>query len=544
MKSTSYWLVFAFASAACFIVSGVPLITIAWQLIGEGAKLIEGTVVPGFDERQAALLANSVRIAGGAAVLSMVLGGASGVALQVLRVPSRGLLLWLLPIPFLIPPYIQALAWMEILGKSGLLARAVDTVFAGQIAIPSLYSPAGAIWVTALAYFPIVAVTTVLGARGLDARYEEAAVLARGPRAALYRIQLPMLAPAIFTGGLIVFLLSVVGFSVPSLLQQSVYPVEIHTQFAAFYDIGAGLWGAVPLLGVGGIATLAWHLYMRRRRGWYSGHAKPAGDTRATRPLRIAAAALCWVLVGTSTVLPLAVLAFRSLPLSSFARAWDTAHEELLVSVIIASIAACVITGLAFLLAYFSRLRLATLTFSAVTLSPLLLSGPALGIALILAWNHAGWRGAVYDSIAIVVLASCARYLFFGFAAVATASRRLDPALFEAASVSGIPWHRQMSGILLPLTLPALVGVWGLSFVLCFGEVDAAVLVTPPGATTLPVRIFGLLHYGPSSLVAALSLLVVLIELAGAGLAVAAYALANRNVRPRLRIRHARPSLG
>ena len=531
MRRSSYWLAFALVSAACVLISGVPLITVVLQLVKEPSAL------SGLGDRQIALLLNSLRIAGGAAVVSMVLGGALGIALQMVRVPSRTLLLWLLPVPFLIPPYIQTLAWMEILGNSGIVAGALESLFDVRAAVPNLYSPGGAVWVLALAHYPIVAATTLLGVQGLDARYEEAAVLARGPRAVLLRIHAPLLAPAILTGGLAVFLLTLVTFSVPSMLQQSVYPVEIHTQFAAFYDTGAGLWGAMPLVVVGGTAALAWFAYIRRRRGWYSGHARPLRHPRGVRPVRIGAAAMSWGLVSVSTLLPLSVLAWRSLPVSSYAQAWDTAHQELASSVVIASVSACIITGLGFLLAYFFRLRSATASVCGATLTPLLLSGPALGIALILAWNHAGWRGAVYDSVAIVVLASCARYLFFGFAAAALAARRLDPELFEAASVSGATWYRQVGGVLLPLSLPTLAGVWGLSFVLCLGEVDAAVLLTPPGMTTLPVRIFGLLHYGPSSLVAALSLLVVFVELGGAALAFAAYALSKRFVHARHTLR-------
>ena len=70
-----------------------------------------------------------------------------------------------------------------------------------------------------------------------------------------------------------------------------------------------------------------------------------------------------------------------------------------------------------------------------------------------------------------------------------------------AAALSGASWYRQALGIYLPLCLPWLAGIWGLSFLLAFGEVDATLLVMPPGVTTLPVRIFGLMHYGPSELV-------------------------------------------
>ena len=135
MRSSSYWPAFALVSAACVLVSGVPLIAAALHIIGERSAL------PGLGDRQITLLVNSLRIAGGAAVVSMVLGGALGMALQMLRVPSRTMLLWLLPVPFLIPPYIQTLAWMEILGKGGLLAGALESLFDVRAVVPNLYSP-------------------------------------------------------------------------------------------------------------------------------------------------------------------------------------------------------------------------------------------------------------------------------------------------------------------------------------------------------------------------------------------------------------------
>jgi iron(III) transport system permease protein len=47
----------------------------------------------------------------------------------------------------------------------------------------------------------------------------------------------------------------------------------------------------------------------------------------------------------------------------------------------------------------------------------------------------------------------------------------------------------------------ALIG-----FVLAVGEVSATLLVTPPGVTTISVRIFQLIHYGVDDRVAAISL--------------------------------------
>ena len=53
--------------------------------------------------------------------------------------------------------------------------------------------------------------------------------------------------------------------------------------------------------------------------------------------------------------------------------------------------------------------------------------------------------------------------------------------------------------------------VGAILFLLVLGEVDSLLLVSPPGFTTIPVRIYGLMHYGPSPLVSAMALLMVLV---------------------------------
>ena len=49
--------------------------------------------------------------------------------------------------------------------------------------------------------------------------------------------------------------------------------------------------------------------------------------------------------------------------------------------------------------------------------------------------------------------------------------------------------------------------VWVIVFTLAFGELGASVLVTPPGESTLPIRIYTLIANAPPAQVAALALL-------------------------------------
>ena len=52
-----------------------------------------------------------------------------------------------------------------------------------------------------------------------------------------------------------------------------------------------------------------------------------------------------------------------------------------------------------------------------------------------------------------------------------------------------------------------------LTFVLTFQDVDTIQLLAPPGTATPPIRVHGLMHYGPDRLVAAMSLLMFSVQL-------------------------------
>jgi iron(III) transport system permease protein len=103
------------------------------------------------------------------------------------------------------------------------------------------------------------------------------------------------------------------------------------------------------------------------------------------------------------------------------------------------------------------------------------------------------------------------------FQTVATACRRLDPALLEAAALDGASAASRLTRIALPMVRNALGLGAALVFLLSARELDATLLLHPPGADNLAMRIYDLFHYGPSRQVAALCVITVVLS----GLAVA-----------------------
>jgi iron(III) transport system permease protein len=133
------------------------------------------------------------------------------------------------------------------------------------------------------------------------------------------------------------------------------------------------------------------------------------------------------------------------------------------------------------------------------------------GIALIGIWNRSGAVGTIYGTRGMFVLVYLARFLPLAVLALAAGLRRVPSSQEEAAAVSGVGWFTTLRRIVLPQIKLAGAAVWVVVFVLAFGELGASILVTPPGESTLPIRIYTLIANAPPEQVATLALLQALV---------------------------------
>jgi len=476
------------------------------------------------DSRQWSLLRNTFSIAIGTAIAAALLGTPIAFAIDRTHGRIRTTLEWTTALPLLLPPYLSAAAWMDLLGMMGLFRVQMDgaaqnnaygTLFRTFAVLPPAMSLC-VIVSLAFSFFPIVTLILSAALRNYDRRIEEPARLIAGTRQVLRSIKWPLLAPHAAAGALIVFVLALVEFAVPSLLQVNVYTVEIFARFSTTYDAGGAAAQSLPLILLGLLPAIAYFIFIRPRRRWLSAHTGSDNRRDHHGSVNHVLPSISWLFLIVVIIAPLAFLFFRSLPLTSYTEVWKTARDEIVSSLVLAAISATALTLLAAAMALSAHARTRSARLYFLSAIPFLASGPLLGIGLIWAWNRPGPFAIVYDTPAILVLACTARFLFFAYYGLRAATQSLPRRFEEAAAVSAASWWRCVSGILLPLSAPALAAVWGLAFLFSFRELDVAVLVAPPGWNPLAVRMFSLLHYGPSAFVAALGVIASVMILAAA----------------------------
>ncbi|MBI1866805.1 MAG: iron ABC transporter permease [Methylocystis sp.] len=460
------------------------------------------------------LMGHSVVLSASVTMLAIVVGAPLGVLLGRTDLPWRGVFTMLLTLPLLVPPYVMAVAWFAVLGRLSTPATAqfLSSTFFG------LYGCIGALFT---AFMPVVMLLTIAYAGTVNPRLEQAGLLmARWPTV-LRRVTLPLIAPAILFAAVLVFLLTLGEVGVPTFLRYPVYPVEILTQFAAFYDFSAATAAAIPMLLVT-LLILALEIRMLHGPGLELSAATLVASNAPIRlgrwRLPLLGLVVAWTLVTVAA--PLAALVIQSSSLSVVADALARASDSILRSVIFAMTGATLLTALGFFCGYLVHHRALPFwrSVDALALFLFTLPGAVIGIGLISLWNRPA-TNAIYATPAIIILGYLAQYAVLPMRMTAAILQQSPPSLERAAQLCGASWFMTLRYVVAPLAKRGLIAAWIIAYVFCLRDLGITMVVYPPGADTLPVRILTLMANGAPSLIAALCVILIVATLAPLGAA-------------------------
>jgi iron(III) transport system permease protein len=477
-----------------------PTAAIIATTLGEPAMPLAAV----FSPRRIELLLRSLGLSLSVALAATLIGLLA--AIGILRhFPRRAAIAqWLLLATIALPPTIPAMAWGQF------LAFALPTTAAG-----SLGNWAQAAMVQALAALPFATGIALVALRAVDPTLIDAARNLARPSRVLLTVALPLAWPTLIAGMALVFLVSLLDYTIPSIFGANVYAMEIFVAFSATHSSTEALWLSLPLLACA--LTLVLPLAgIPRRLGQLATGQFPA-DGELARPMRmmLVAAAVTGALAAAAPLLSLlpALADPAYLGRTLLASSAETGYT-------LATSSAAALFAL--LLAVAPALEIArggatTRLLWVLSLLPFLMPPALTGIGLISLWSPVE-AVAIYGSPWMTIAAEATRFAPVAVIVLAAALGRVDHDLIEAALVAAASPLRAFLGVALPLALPGLAAALGLCFVMSLGEIGANLLVTPPGAATLTMKTYNYLHYGGSQAAAGLCLLLTLTAALGAGL--------------------------
>jgi iron(III) transport system permease protein len=465
------------------------------------------------------LLITSLSLGGLVTLLSLLVGLPLGILLGKSDVPSRSLLITLLTVPLLIPPYVYAVAWFNLLGRQGWVSRwlAGGNWKAGS---DLLFSVGGCAWILFSCYMPVLMLLTIAFIRSVNPRFEEAALLAAKWPRVLSRITLPIILPGIVLGLLLIFLLTLGEFGVPLYLRINVFPVETFTQFSANYDFGAAAAAAAPLALIALVVMSVEGLLLEKK----TVHVRAGSEDDSGIPMELGASrtwisAVMWIFAFIIVIMPLLALLGESASVKAWRAAVSQGWDSVLRSLIFAATAATLLTVVGFLTGYLIHVRGLRSWRLLDTLTILLFALPStvIGIGMIGVWNRP-LTNFVYSSPIILILGYVIQYWVLPSRITLAALSRIPPSMEEAAQVMGVTWIKRMTGIVVPLLRRDLCVAWVVAYIFCLRDTGISMLVYPPGNDPLTVRIFTLMANGEPSVIAALCVLLVFVSLVPFGI--------------------------
>lgn len=447
-------------------------------------------------------LINSAILSAAATCGALVLGVPLAYIVTRFNIPGKILVRAAIVLTFVAPPFIGAYSWILLLGNNGVLRAALAKL---SIGLPTIYGWTGLILVLSLQGMPFVFLLTSAALKTVDQSVEDAAInLGRRPFNALRTAILPLLAPGISTGALLVFVTAFSDFGTPAIIGQNlrVFPRLIYSEFinetaGADYTLASAL--AVVLLAVSIGALLIQRAYARRR-SYGANTVNPLRGRAISGGKWLLATAFVYgvVLFASLPLLTVIVTSFlktqRSVvipefTLEAYARAprlWSSLLNTLTYTTLATVI--CVIIGciVGYIVAR-RKSRIGTL-IDLASMTPYAVAGVVFGIAFSISFGSRPFLLA--GTASILVLAYVIRRLPYSIRSVSGMLAQTGTDAEEASINLGVPPAATFWRITIPMIYPAILSGALLTWATVIREFNATIILYGPRTTTMTVEVF------------------------------------------------------
>lgn len=450
-----------------------------------------------------------------------------------------GLLAGVLPVVSLLVPSIAgAIGWVLLASpKAGFVNVGLGdlgTALGVRLPVLDVFSWPGLVFVYTLYLVPQVYLPVSAALAELDPALEEAArTSGHGPWRTLVTITLPVVRPAILSGGLLALVYGIALFSVPLIIgtqaRIDILSVEIVRLLTVEFPprLPQAIVLSVVVLVVLGAAWAVNARVLRQGR-----FATIGGRSAGSRPVRLGRGAVLTARVFMiGYLLVAAVLPFAALVLVSLQGFWSgrfgsplsienyqdlfadggATSDGLRNSVVLG--VACALAGMAaaVLLAWrIARGGLWARVLDATTKLPGALSHVVVAVALVAAL--AGPPFSLGGTLLLLVLAYLVLYLPQATLSAQSAFAMVGPELTEASLVSGVGPAGTLRRISVPLMTRGLVAGWVFLFVLVVGDITASAILASTRSPVVGFVILGLFQNGTYPTLAALGAVITVVS--------------------------------
>lgn len=468
-----------------------------------------------------------------------VIGTLLAVLLHRFDFPGRRALSVFAVLPIALPPLIGAVSFVLLYSETGIVPRALHVLLGISPADTSVSGMAGVILVHAFTMYPFFYLTVSAALAGMDGSLEEAARNLGASRARVWRtVLLPLLTPALVSGALLTFMMSMASFTAPQLYNVQTLTMEIVSARTSDNPaLAATQSTALTVVSIAFLMSMRWYQGRRVHRSLSKGTPVPRHSPQSV-PAKLAAG-LGSVLLTAILLAPVLVIVLVSfsadgawatevLPttytVGNFLRIFTDSQSILPVSLsvqmsLLATAGAIVIgSAAAWVVARWKLPGRSALDL--MIMLPWALPGTVVGVNLVTAFNTPGASNlglTLVGTLWILPVAYFVRFVPLVFRSTGASLDQLDPSLEEAARNLGAGPLRVLRTVTLPLVARGVIAGALLAFVDGVGEYVASVVIYPPGLPPMSVEIYNRIYsseFGTAAAYGTLQIALILIVLA------------------------------
>jgi iron(III) transport system permease protein len=415
------------------------------------------------------------------------------------------------------PPFIGAYAWIMMLGSNGFITNAFKFI---GVSIPTIYGLHGIVLVFTLKFFPFIFLMTQTALNSVNKSFEDAAEnLGCNNIECFFKVTLPLVFPAVSTGAIICFVLSIADFGTPAIIGRGVRTLSTIAYTAYTSELGGTPTMAVTIsLVMMAISLLALMLQRRilaKRR---------YASSLTNRPVRlhltgfknrvvhaycffvvIVAMAPSIVVIYTSFLQTSGPVFSGGFGLESYTRAFINAPEAIINSFLFSFIAVALIAVFSGLVSYIIVRRDTAVSggIDLLMMVPYLVPGVVIAIGFVTTF-----RTEYFDltgTAMIIIMILFIRRLPYGVRSTTSSLRQIKPSIEEAAINLGAHPLKAFVQITVPMILPGIIVGSLMSFITAINELSSTLILYKASTITMPVQIYISVIDGEFGLAAALS---------------------------------------
>ena len=463
-------------------------------------------------------LVNSLHVTIWVTVLALILGVPLAYFYEMYELQGKSILQVLIVLCSMSAPFIGAYAWIQLLGRSGMITKFIKSTTG--ITIPNIYGFNGILLVLTLQLFPLVFLYVSGALHNIDNSLLEASEnMGCSGVKRFFKVIIPLCMPTILAASLLVFMRAFADFGTPLLIGEGyrVFPVEIYTQFLGETGTNYNFAAAISVMAV--IITVVVFLFQRYLSG------RLAFTMNALHPIeRKKAKGLFNVfihfyayLVVAIAFLPQVLIVYQSFQntsgklfakgysLDSYKTALGRMSEAIPNTLLIGGITLVVLILMAIIIAYLSvrRRNIMNSTIDTMSMLPYVIPGSVVGIALVLAFNRK--PVILVGTVAIMVIALCIRRLPSTIRSSVAILQQIPITVEEAAISLGSSKMKTFFRITVPMMSSGIISGAIISWVTIIGEVSSSIILYSTRTITLTLAIYTFVTRGNYGYAAALA---------------------------------------